>query len=142
VAERALPVLAELVDELADTDERQTAMVVAHGGTISALTASTLGWPVSAWHSLQPLHNCAWAVLEQRFVAQSQLLSCTPSIAPVRGILTDGFGGRSDPFTGVPGYHQGLDISTEKGQPVYATADGRVDGTRSLGGRLRPCSTI
>ncbi|MDD7939665.1 histidine phosphatase family protein [Actinomycetospora lutea] len=67
VAERALPVLAELDEELAGSDERQTAMVVAHGGTISALTASTLGWPVSAWHSLQPLHNCAWAILERRF---------------------------------------------------------------------------
>src|SRR5687768_14429506 len=32
------------------------------------------------------------AVLEQKFIAQSRLLSSTPSIAPVRGILTDGFG--------------------------------------------------
>src|SRR5947207_2111417 len=32
------------------------------------------------------------SVLEQTFVAQSQLLSCTPSITPVHGILTDGFG--------------------------------------------------
>ena len=37
------------------------------------------------------------------------------------------FGGRSDPFTGERGFHQGLDISTEKGQPVYATADGVVE---------------
>ena len=66
VAERARPVLAELVDELAGTDDPQTAMVVAHGGTINALTASTLGWPVEAWPSLQPLRNCGWAVLEHR----------------------------------------------------------------------------
>ncbi|GAA4780970.1 histidine phosphatase family protein [Actinomycetospora chlora] len=67
VARRAVPVLDELAEELAGTDEALTAMVVAHGGTISALTASTLGWPVEAWHSLQPLRNCAWAVLEHRF---------------------------------------------------------------------------
>jgi glucosyl-3-phosphoglycerate phosphatase len=66
VARRAAPVLDELAEELSGSDDRQTAMVVAHGGTISALTASTLGWPVDAWHSLQPLHNCAWAVLEHR----------------------------------------------------------------------------
>jgi broad specificity phosphatase PhoE len=66
VARRAAPVVAELVAELAGTDESQTAMVVAHGGTIGALTASTLGWPVDAWHSLWPLGNCAWAVLEHR----------------------------------------------------------------------------
>lgn len=66
VAERALPVLDELADELAGSEERATAMVVAHGGTISALTASTLAWPIQAWHSIQPLANCAWAVLDHR----------------------------------------------------------------------------
>jgi murein DD-endopeptidase MepM/ murein hydrolase activator NlpD len=66
------------------------------------------------------------SVLEQKFVAQSQLLSCTPSIAPVRGILTDGFGGRSDPFTGEQGTHNAVDISSAVGQPVRAPADGVV----------------
>jgi murein DD-endopeptidase MepM/ murein hydrolase activator NlpD len=65
-------------------------------------------------------------VLEEKFVAQSQLLSSTPSIAPVRGILTDGFGGRSDPFTGEPGQHNAVDISSAIGQPVRAPADGIV----------------
>jgi murein DD-endopeptidase MepM/ murein hydrolase activator NlpD len=64
--------------------------------------------------------------LETRFVAQSQLLSSTPSIAPVRGILTDGFGGRSDPFTGEPGTHNAIDISSAVGQAVRAPADGIV----------------
>jgi murein DD-endopeptidase MepM/ murein hydrolase activator NlpD len=65
-------------------------------------------------------------VLEQKFVAQSHLLSSTPSIAPVRGILTDGFGGRSDPFTGEAGQHNAVDISSAVGQPVRAPADGIV----------------
>ncbi len=66
------------------------------------------------------------SVLEQKFVAQSELLSCTPSIAPVRGILTDGFGGRSDPFTGEQGTHNAVDISSAVGQAVRAPADGIV----------------
>ena len=66
------------------------------------------------------------SVLEQKFVAQSRLLSSTPSIAPVRGILTDGFGGRSDPFTGEPGHHTAIDISSAMGQPVRSPADGIV----------------
>jgi len=66
------------------------------------------------------------SVLEQKFVAQAQLLSSTPSIAPVRGILTDGFGGRSDPFTGEPGTHNAIDISSAIGQAVRAPADGIV----------------
>lgn len=66
------------------------------------------------------------SVLEQKFEAQAQLLSSTPSIAPVRGILTDGFGGRSDPFTGEPGNHNAVDISSAVGQPVRSPADGIV----------------
>ena len=66
------------------------------------------------------------SVLEQKFVAQSQLLSSTPSIAPVHGILTDGFGGRSDPFTGEQGTHNAIDISSAVGQAVRAPADGIV----------------
>jgi murein DD-endopeptidase MepM/ murein hydrolase activator NlpD len=55
------------------------------------------------------------------------LAAATPSIWPAHGWLTGTFGGRSDPFTGEPGFHQGIDISTEKGDPVYATADGVVE---------------
>ena len=66
------------------------------------------------------------SVLEQKFLAQSRMLSSTPSIAPVRGILTDGFGGRSDPFTGEPGNHAAIDISSANGQPVHSPADGIV----------------
>jgi murein DD-endopeptidase MepM/ murein hydrolase activator NlpD len=73
-------------------------------------------------HSL----NKDLSVLEQKFVAQSRVLSSTPSIAPVRGILTDGFGGRSDPFTGEPGQHNAIDISSAVGQPVRSPADGIV----------------
>jgi murein DD-endopeptidase MepM/ murein hydrolase activator NlpD len=59
--------------------------------------------------------------------------SATPSIWPAHGWLTGTFGGRSDPFTGEPGYHQGIDISTEKGQPIYATADGTVESASYTG---------
>jgi murein DD-endopeptidase MepM/ murein hydrolase activator NlpD len=66
------------------------------------------------------------SILEQKFVAQSHLLSSTPSIAPVRGILTDGFGGRSDPFTGEAGTHNAIDVSSAVGQPIRSPADGIV----------------
>jgi murein DD-endopeptidase MepM/ murein hydrolase activator NlpD len=35
-------------------------------------------------------------------------------------------GNRADPFTGEKDFHPGLDISADKGDPVYATADGKV----------------
>jgi murein DD-endopeptidase MepM/ murein hydrolase activator NlpD len=64
---------------------------------------------------------------------QEALASATPSIWPAHGWLTGTFGGRSDPFTGERGFHEGLDISTTKGQPVYATADGSVSSASYSG---------
>jgi murein DD-endopeptidase MepM/ murein hydrolase activator NlpD len=61
------------------------------------------------------------------------LASSTPSIWPAHGWLTGYFGGRSDPFSGEPAFHQGLDISTDKGQPVYATADGTIESASYSG---------
>jgi len=64
---------------------------------------------------------------------QEKLAAATPSIWPANGWLTGTFGGRPDPFTGEADFHQGLDISTEKGQPVYATADGLVESASYTG---------
>jgi murein DD-endopeptidase MepM/ murein hydrolase activator NlpD len=70
----------------------------------------------------------------RRDVEQKEALAAsTPSIWPAHGWLTGTFGGRSDPFTGEPGFHQGIDISTEKGQPVFATADATVDSASYTG---------
>jgi len=64
---------------------------------------------------------------------RAQLANATPSIWPTHGGLTSFFGGRSDPLTGEPAYHSGIDISAEKGQPVYATADGVVQSAGYTG---------
>ena len=64
---------------------------------------------------------------------QEQLANATPSIWPTRGGLTGFFGARSDPFTGEPEHHSGLDISAQKGQSVYATADGVVQSATYTG---------
>ena len=64
---------------------------------------------------------------------QEALAAAMPWIWPTYGWLTGTFGGRPDPFTGEPAFHQGLDISTEKGQAVYATANGQVDSAAYTG---------
>jgi murein DD-endopeptidase MepM/ murein hydrolase activator NlpD len=64
---------------------------------------------------------------------REQLANATPSIWPTRGGLTGFFGGRSDPFTGEHENHTGLDISAQKGQSVYATADGVVQSATYTG---------
>jgi murein DD-endopeptidase MepM/ murein hydrolase activator NlpD len=63
----------------------------------------------------------------RRSVEKRQALAAaTPSIWPAHGWLTGTFGGRPDPFTGEPDIHLGIDIATDKGNPVYATAEGTV----------------
>ncbi len=49
-----------------------------------------------------------------------------PSIWPVRGRLTAGFGQRMDPFSGEAAFHPGVDIADALGTDVVATGDGLV----------------
>jgi murein DD-endopeptidase MepM/ murein hydrolase activator NlpD len=97
---------------------------------VSSIVAASLSSPEDTFGVLrtvlQGLENRLRYVrhdVEQR----EALAAATPSIWPAHGWLTGTFGGRSDPFTGESGFHQGLDISLEKGSPVYATADGSVE---------------
>lgn len=57
---------------------------------------------------------------------QDRLFSSTPTMAPVVGVITDGFGHRRDPFTGRRAFHRGLDLSARRGTPILAPADGVV----------------
>ncbi len=68
------------------------------------------------------------ALIETRevFEANKKRYANTPSISPMQGYISSGFGKRLDPFTGVWKMHEGIDICARKGTPVYATADGRV----------------
>ena len=49
-----------------------------------------------------------------------------PAGWPVNGRLMDGYGHRSDPFSGEGAMHTGIDISAPLGTPAKATADGIV----------------
>ena len=57
---------------------------------------------------------------------QRSILAATPSIWPVKGWITSGFGKRASPLTGEPGRHMGVDIANEVNTPIRVTADGIV----------------
>ena len=76
----------------------------------------------------------SFRTLDTAFQKQALLLSSTPSIYPVRGLLGNGFGWRRDPFTGMRDFHQGLDIVTPIGTRVIAPADGIVTRVGPAGG--------
>lgn len=66
------------------------------------------------------------SILENQFSRRSAVVAATPTVWPVHGAVNSGFGVRPDPFTGLPAFHEGVDISTARSEPVLATADGIV----------------
>lgn len=65
--------------------------------------------------------------IEGQFTKRSTIVSSTPTVQPVRGAYMSGFGDRQDPFTGEAAVHLGLDIATNRGEPVSASAAGVVE---------------
>ena len=107
------------------------------GGTSESLAGpllgSAFGAPDNTFGVLRELLGAIEGRLDsvRRGVEKRQALAAaTPSIWPVPGWLSSGYGNRRDPFTGDPDFHPGLDISADYGQPVHATADGTVDERR------------
>ena len=72
------------------------------------------------------IQSISFQELDNFFKNQKSLLSSTPSIWPIRGWVTSGFGFRKSPFTGLREKHEGWDIAARNGSPVRTTADGVV----------------
>jgi murein DD-endopeptidase MepM/ murein hydrolase activator NlpD len=64
--------------------------------------------------------------LSQAAEQRSTRWASTPSIWPVKGWVTSGFGPRVSPFTEKPAWHDGLDIGAAPNTPVRAPAQGRI----------------
>ena len=61
---------------------------------------------------------------------KENLLASIPAIQPVRNEdlkrMASGFGFRSDPFTKVRKMHKGMDFTSPRGTPIFASGDGLV----------------
>jgi len=64
--------------------------------------------------------------LKKDIVEWKDFLAAKPSIWPVYGRITSGFGYRRSPFSGRREFHPGVDIGAPYGSPVRATGDGVV----------------
>ncbi len=64
--------------------------------------------------------------IDRAVTREQERLKCTPSIWPVQGWVTSGFGYRQDPFTSKREMHAGMDIVAPRGTPIVAPADGKV----------------
>jgi murein DD-endopeptidase MepM/ murein hydrolase activator NlpD len=103
------------------------------GSTASAAAAPVLESAFTSPDSALGLLRELLGTIEERLASvrsgverRQALASATPSIWPVTGWLSSGYGNRQDPFRGGRDFHPGLDISAEHGRPVVATADGTI----------------
>jgi len=120
----------------ADVRQRASGGPVEPLSSASSVFASSLTSPEDTFGALRDLlqgleHRLNF--VKRDVERREQLANATPSIWPTHGGLTGFFGGRSDPFSGEPEYHTGIDIAAAKGQPVYATADGIVQSASYTG---------
>lgn len=75
-------------------------------------------------NSIEPLNKITDVLLSQR-----ALLTDIPTLWPLKGVrgrVTNPFGPAIHPFTGEWYLHKGLDIGYGMGQPIVATANGKV----------------
>jgi murein DD-endopeptidase MepM/ murein hydrolase activator NlpD len=123
---------------------KERTQLIGMGGTQEPALEDYLNSPVPAESGLQKellhgmkrdlsyLQNAA----TQQEVSFQELVSAvknkqsmwasTPSVWPVRGWLTSGFGNRVSPFTGGVMLHNGIDIATRMETPIMAPAAGIV----------------
>ena len=64
--------------------------------------------------------------LEKQVEAQRAREQATPSLWPVTGNITSGFGYRRSPFDASREFHAGIDVAAPRGTAVHATAAGTV----------------
>ncbi len=98
-------------------------------GNLSALPGKLTSLESEASRQEQSLRE-----LQEYFDDQRSLLASTPSIWPTRGWVTSDFGTRIDPYTAERKMHQGLDIASPHGQPVFTPSDGTVVFVGTEGG--------
>lgn len=105
----------------ADTLDPDLPLTQKHNGLIREMHQQVTQTKVAA-----EKHALDFEQLIKQLEQKRNMLASTPSIRPVNGWITSGFGNRISPFTGQKEFHSGLDISNAPGTKIIAPANGHV----------------
>lgn len=94
--------------------------------TTSAEILSALTEQVGQLHALGERQADVLTLIESHLFEKRLDALLMPSTQPVDGPIGSGFGFRSDPFTGRPALHTGLDFPADPGTAIVAAAGGVV----------------
>ncbi|MGH9382070.1 MAG: peptidoglycan DD-metalloendopeptidase family protein [Thermoanaerobaculia bacterium] len=136
--------LEELQARVAEFEARTRELAIVAGvedlageaGVGGALEPAASAHPVTAIDALAKRADRvtgALATISGRLDEQLSWLAAAPTVAPVRGVITSGYGYRSDPITGRRAFHPAVDIGSSAGNPVQAPGDGVVVHAGRLG---------
>jgi len=100
--------------------------VAAHADAASVGASPTAAGPAARGNAV------AWAASTAASTASGGV------VTPVDGAVSSGFGMRTDPFTGEPRFHAGVDLAAPRGAAIRTVADGEVvySGWRHGEGRV------
>lgn len=107
------------------------------GAETSGLFESDMGFPVDALaekmkeevralKSEAATQQVSYEELTDSIKDKKMVWDSTPSVWPVRGWLSSGFGKRISPFTGRLAMHKGIDIATRRDTEITSPANGVV----------------
>ncbi len=97
------------------------------GGREEALPVSELETSLLGLQADANRQEASFSELMSSLRGRMAQWASTPSIWPVHGWYSSGFGRRLSPFTGTIMMHKGIDLAAYAGTPIVAPADGRVE---------------
>lgn len=106
--------------------EEQGADAVYPGRNIQGEDLKKMKADLQTLRSDASIQELSFEELTEAMKDRRSLWASTPSVWPVRGWLTSGFGNRLSPFTDSMTMHNGLDVASRRDTPVLATAGGVV----------------
>lgn len=75
-----------------------------------------------------------YSEISKQLALNKKLYAAMPAIRPCAGTVEHDFGMRFHPILGIRRMHDGIDILADRGTPVHATGDGKIDFVGYKGG--------